>query len=128
MNEPVAQTQYKVVAKQQPTFYFIGVTTGKSSIMRLFPLWAKELGRPEVVIEGIDLKQHDAPEAYRQAVAQIKYDALSEGALVTTHKIDLLNAARELAQNEYTLVDARAGLVGAMHRLQLRMGQSPDFP
>ena len=42
--------------------------------------------------------------------------------------LDLLNAARELAQNEYTLVDARAGLVGAMHRLQLRMGQSPDFP
>ena len=28
----------------QPTFYFIGVTTGKSSIMKVFPEWAKFLG------------------------------------------------------------------------------------
>jgi hypothetical protein len=27
----------------QPTLYFIGVTTGKSSIMRVFPKWAKAL-------------------------------------------------------------------------------------
>jgi shikimate 5-dehydrogenase len=54
------------------------------------------LGRPDVVIEGVDLKLHDQPEAYRQAVDQIKYDLLSLGALVTTHKIDLLEAARDL--------------------------------
>ncbi|MGQ9786555.1 MAG: shikimate dehydrogenase family protein [Anaerolineae bacterium] len=87
---------YKVSTKQVPTFYFIGVTTKQSSIMRVFPLWMKELGRPEVVIEGVDLQIHDTREAYRQAVAQIKYDPLSLGALVTTHKIDLLNAARDM--------------------------------
>lgn len=119
MNEPAAQTQYQVVAKQQPTFYFIGVTTGKSSIMRLFPLWAKELGRPEVVIEGIDLKQHDAPEAYRQAVAQIKYDALSEGALVTTHKIDLLNAARDM----FDYLDPYAELCGEVSSISKLEGR-----
>ena len=27
-----------------PTMYFIGVTTGQSSIMRIFPIWAKALG------------------------------------------------------------------------------------
>ena len=43
-------------------------------------------------MEGIDCKIHDEPDAYRRAVAQIKYDPLSQGALVTTHKIDLLNA------------------------------------
>jgi hypothetical protein len=64
--------------------------------MNVFPLWAKELGRPEVIIEGIDLKLHDEVEAYRQTVAQIKYDPLSLGALVTTHKIDLLDAARDM--------------------------------
>jgi shikimate dehydrogenase len=88
--------QYNIVAKEVPTFYFIGVTTGSSSIMKVFPLWMKELGRPEIVMEGMDLKIHDEPEAYRAAVAQIKYDPLSLGALVTTHKIDLYEAAKDL--------------------------------
>jgi shikimate dehydrogenase len=79
-----------------PTFYFIGVTTGKSSIMKVFPLWMKVLEREDVVMEGIDCKIHDEPEAYRKAVAQIKYDPLSLGALVTTHKIDLLTACRDM--------------------------------
>jgi shikimate dehydrogenase len=87
---------YPVVKKSVPTFYFIGVTTGKSSIMKVFPLWMKVLGREGVVMEGVDCKIHDEPEAYRKAVAQIKYDPLSLGALVTTHKIDLLTAARDM--------------------------------
>lgn len=87
---------FEIETKTTPTFYFIGVTTTKSSIMKVFPLWAKELGHPEVVIEGRDYAIHDAPEAYRQAVAQIKYDPLSLGSLVTTHKIDLLTAARDM--------------------------------
>ena len=39
--------------------------------------------------------------------------------------LDLLNAVRELAQNEYALADAKAGMVSAMNRLQIRMGQDP---
>jgi shikimate 5-dehydrogenase len=87
---------YPVVTKTVPTFNFIGVTTGKSSIMKVFPLWMKELGREDVVMEGVDCKIHDDPERYRSVVAQIKYDPLSLGALVTTHKIDLLTAARDM--------------------------------
>ena len=87
---------YPIVMKSVPTFYFIGVTTTKSSIMKVFPLWMKILGREEVVIEGMDCKIHDDPEVYRRAVAQIKYDPLSLGSLVTTHKIDLLTAARDM--------------------------------
>jgi shikimate 5-dehydrogenase len=87
---------YPIVKKSVPTFYFIGVTTGKSSIMKVFPLWMKVLGREDVVMEGVDCKIHDDPEVYRKAVAQIKYDPLSLGALVTTHKIDLLTAARDM--------------------------------
>jgi shikimate dehydrogenase len=87
---------YPVVKKSVPTFNFIGVTTGKSSIMKVFPLWMKVLGREEVIMEGMDCKIHDDPEVYRKAVAQIKYDPLSLGALVTTHKIDLLTAARDM--------------------------------
>lgn len=37
---------------------------------------------------------------------------------------DLLNQVRELAQNQYALADAQALMVGAMHRLQVRMGQA----
>lgn len=38
---------------------------------------------------------------------------------------DLLNQVRELAQNQYALADAQASMIGAMHRLQIRMGQDP---
>jgi len=37
--------------------------------------------------------------------------------------LDLLNAVRELAQNEYALADAKAGMVAAMNRLQIRVGR-----
>lgn len=118
MPENAAPTQYDIVTKKVPTFYFIGVTTGKSSIMKVFPLWAKELGRPEVVIEGVDLKLHDEPEAYRQAVAQIKYDPLSLGALVTTHKIDLLEASRDM----FDYLDPYAQICGEISSISKRDG------
>jgi len=92
----MSNENYPVVTKSVPTFYFIGVTTGKSSIMKVFPLWMKVLGHEEVVMEGVDCKIHDDPEVYRRAVAQIKYDPRSLGSLVTTHKIDLLTAARDM--------------------------------
>lgn len=84
------------ITQAQPTIYFIGVTTAKSSIMRVFPLWAKQLGWPNVVLRGVDLKLHDEGENYRYAVLQIKNDPLSLGALVTAHKISLMEAARDL--------------------------------
>jgi len=87
---------YDIVKRKEPTFYFIGVTTSKSSIIKLFPLWMKELGRPGISIAGMDLKIHDNPENYRQVVAQIKYDANSIGALVTTHKMDLYSVAEDM--------------------------------
>lgn len=39
---------------------------------------------------------------------------------------DLLNAVRELAQNQYALADARASMQGAMYRVQIRSGK--DVP
>lgn len=77
------------------TMYFIGVTTGSSSIMRVFPAWAAELGL-DAVIRGIDLPLGDTPAHYREVVAFIKSDPLSLGALVTTHKLNLYKAARDL--------------------------------
>ena len=87
---------YHIETKSVPTFYFIGVTTGSSSINKVFPLWMDVLSRQEVILEGMDHRLHDEPENYRRSVAQIKYDPLSLGALVTSHKMNLFSAAREM--------------------------------
>ena len=78
-----------------PTMYFVGVTTGQSSIMKLFPRWAEALGI-DACIKGIDIPIHAPAEDYRACVEFIKNDPLSMGALVTTHKIDLYVAALDL--------------------------------
>jgi shikimate 5-dehydrogenase len=80
---------------EKPTMYFIGVTTAKSSINTIFPLWAERLKLGSCQLKGIDFKLHDQPELYREAVEFIKNDPYSLGALVTTHKIDLCNASRD---------------------------------
>lgn len=84
-------TKYPKAEKE--TMYFIGVTTAHSSIMKVFPAWAKYLGI-RADIKGMDFKWHDDPEKYREAVEYIKNDPLSLGALVTTHKLDLFSACR----------------------------------
>jgi adhesin transport system outer membrane protein len=50
------------------------------------------------------------------------YQRQFEGAKKTWQ--DLLNAVRELVQNQFALADARAAQLGAMHRLQIRTGQA----
>lgn len=80
---------------ERPTLWFIGVTTGASSIMQVFPLWAAHLGL-DAAIDGMDFPPGADPEAYRAAVAFLKADPLSKGALVTTHKLDLFAACRDM--------------------------------
>ena len=79
-----------------PTMEFIGVTTGSSSIMQVFPRWAQVLDLGEARLKGRDLPLGADPDLYRLTVEQIRSDPLSMGALVTTHKINLLAAARDL--------------------------------
>ena len=76
--------------------YFIGVTTGQSTMTRLFPHWAAILGLDGARLVGVDLPLQTSVERNRQIVAQIKHDPLSMGALITTHKINLFNAARDM--------------------------------
>jgi len=104
---------------EKPTFYFIGVTTTKSSIMRVFPAWAKHLGLGDVEIRGIDLKWHDESQHYREAVEFLKTDPNSLGALVTTHKIDLLKACRDL----FDELDPHARLTGEVSCISKRSGK-----
>ena len=78
-------------------FVFVGVTTSASSIVPIFPRWrdALELGA-DVELEGWDLPVGAPAERYREAVARLKAEPGVVGALVTTHKLDLFRAARDL--------------------------------
>lgn len=102
-----------------PTIYFIGVTTGKSSIMKVFPKWADALGLKDAVIKGIDFPLHAPAEDYREAVAFIKNDPLSLGALVTTHKIDLYNACKDM----FEYVDPYAKMLGEISSISKKDGE-----
>ncbi len=97
------------------TMYFIGVTTGKSSIMKVFPAWADHLGL-NAVISGMDFAPNSDPAAYREAVAFIRDDPLSLGALVTTHKMNLLKASRDL----FDALDPYARTLGEVSSISKR--------
>ncbi len=104
--------------RQVPTMYFIGVTTGKSSIMKVFPKWSDILGLGAQIV-GYDALIHGPAEVYCSIVQHIKADPLSMGALVTTHKIDLLHAAREL----FDYLDPHAQLCGEVSSISKRDGR-----
>lgn len=75
---------------------FVGVTTGSSSIMKVFPLWADILDLPTRTLVGHDLPMDASPDQYRALVEQIRDDPHHRGALVTTHKMNLYAAASDM--------------------------------
>jgi shikimate 5-dehydrogenase len=72
------------------------VTTTKSSIRRVFPVWMKALKLPDVEIRGYDIEPNGPREHYRRIVSHIREEELAEGALVTTHKIAVVREAGDL--------------------------------
>ena len=106
----------KLEKATQPTMYFIGVTTGSSSIMKVFPEWAQALGLKNTVMKGIDIEIHAEPQVYRDVVEFIKKDPLSMGALVTTHKIDLFNASKDM----FEYLDPYAQMFGELSSISKR--------
>ena len=106
--------------------YFIGVTTAKSSINTIFPLWAERLELGSCQLKGIDFKLHDEPELYRTAVEFIKDDPHSLGALVTTHKIDLCNACRDLFDALDPLSDSMNEVSSIFKRVGKLHGRAVD--
>lgn len=79
-----------------PTMYFVGVTTGGSAIHAVFRAWKPLLGLESAELVGIDLPLDADREDYRRVVRFIGDDPLSRGALVTTHKLRLFEASRDL--------------------------------
>jgi len=115
----LSHTHFDFLPAKVPTFYFVGVTTGQSGIMKVFPEWAKHLGLGETPIRGIDCRWHDDPAVYREVVKYLKADPLSRGGLVTTHKLDLLSAARD----QFDELDPYARLLGEVSCISKREGR-----
>jgi len=74
---------------------FIGVSTGGSSIMGLFPRWAEMLGL-DAKLEGYDIPIGAPAGAFRTAVETIAGADDIRGGLVTTHKLAVFRHAGRL--------------------------------
>ena len=81
-------------------------------------MWAKELGLGDVRLVGCDLPIHAERKEYRDLVERIKSDERERGALITTHKIDLFEACRDL----FDRIDENADLTGETSCLSKRGG------
>jgi shikimate 5-dehydrogenase len=100
-------------------FVFIGVTTSASSIVRIFPRWRDVLGLgDDVELVGRDIPVGAPPAAYRAAVEELSRNDDALGALVTTHKIGIYQAGREL----FAGVDELAELCGEVSCIARRDG------
>lgn len=107
----------------KPTMFFIGVTTGKSSINRVFPRWAEYLGLGDCELRGMDFPLHAEPARYREAVEFIRNDPLTRGALVTTHKIDLCAACRD----QFDVLEPFSAAMGELSSIYKRDGLLHGF-
>jgi shikimate dehydrogenase len=75
---------------------FVGVSTGGSSIRRVFPEWADALALPTRTLVGHDIPLDSPASVYRDVMQSIRDDPQHWGALVTTHKMAVHAAARDL--------------------------------
>ena len=102
---------------------FVGVTTGHSSIMRVFPAWAEVLDLPTNTLIGHDVPLNAPPAVYADLVQRIADDPNHRGALVTTHKMAVYAAAKDrfaeldplagLFHEISSISKSQAGLIGA---------------
>ena len=91
--------------------YFLGVTTGHSSIHRIFPLWTTLAGVENARLIGVDIPLDAPAERYRSAVGRMLEDPDCAGGLVTTHKVNVFRYAGDL----FTGFDADAENLGEVN-------------
>jgi shikimate dehydrogenase len=97
-------------------FGFIGVTSTRSSINRVFPRWAEVLELGPVEFDPVDLPVGTDPACYEEVVDRIAGDPEHVGALVTTHKVRLLDATRD----RFASLDRYATLLGEISCISKR--------
>lgn len=102
----------------QQSIWFVGVSSSQSSINRVFPRWADALGLEQTVLNPLDLPIDSPPETYRKVLADIRDDPSCRGALVTTHKVRLLEAGSDM----FDQLDDDARLLGEVSCISKRDG------
>jgi shikimate 5-dehydrogenase len=98
--------------------YFIGVSTSQSAIRRIFPQWCQIAG-VEAELTGIDIPVGASRDLYIDALKRIAADPLASGALVTSHKVAVVEHARDFF-SEFT---ADAELLGEVSCIVKREGE-----
>ncbi|HWB37635.1 MAG TPA: hypothetical protein VHA75_16595, partial [Rugosimonospora sp.] len=96
---------------------FIGVDTRGSAVHRLFPRWAGAIGTDEV-LAGVDIPADAPPGAFARLVHDMRDNPRVHGAVVTSHKLRLYRACREIFDTTEALVD----LTGEVNALDTRAG------
>jgi shikimate 5-dehydrogenase len=84
-----------LVPAERATYYFLGVSTGSSSIQRVFPRWAERLGLGDAVLRGIDLPVGSSLADTRRIVEFVAGDPHGVGMQITSHKIAVSQSARD---------------------------------
>ena len=98
---------------------FVGVSTAGSSINKVFPLWS-DLLNLDAQLVGLDIPIGSSAQTYRAAVNEIRNDPNCVGALVTTHKIALFDAANE----DFESFDSFASACGEVSSIKIRNGKA----
>lgn len=93
--------------------WFLGVSTGSSTIHRALPRWGVELGRP-LRVRGVDLPVGAPAEDYRRFCERLATDSAALGAVVTTHKAALHRAAH----SHFCQVDPLANLTAEINAIR----------
>ena len=96
--------------------YFIGVTTGASSIHQIFPKWMKLAGVSETELTGIDIPVGSPAGVYREAIQRIEDDRHCRGGLITTHKVSVYRHAASM----FAAFDDDARMLGEVSCVQKR--------
>jgi shikimate dehydrogenase len=99
-------------------FFFIGVTTGASSVVGMFPVWSDILG-VDAELVGRDLPLDASPADYRAVIEELLGTPTARGALVTSHKIGIFRYAGYL----FTELDEHARVCAEVSCIAKRDGR-----
>ena len=100
------------------TVRFVGVTTGASSIVPIFARWVEALDL-DVDLVGVDLPLDASAERYRELLVRMRRDPAILGAVVTSHKLGLVGAGRDL----FARLDPLAARCGEVNAIAVRAGE-----
>jgi shikimate dehydrogenase len=113
--------QVPVPASSPKTMLFVGVSTSQSSAHQHFPGWITALGAPGTArLEGVDLPIGASSAQYREVVGRLRSEPDLAGALITSHKIAIHQAAADLLDSTDDLASA-CGEVGCISRATGRL-------